>query len=104
MSKDKERLPGPEPLGAATPVADKKEKRNLMYLGPTIVGVARHGTVFKGGILPAGAQECIAKFPPMSRLFVRLDEMPRAARQLKEKQGTLWAVYAQVEQKFTGRE
>lgn len=82
---------------------DQKKKGDLMYLGPTIIGAARRGTVFKDGVLPKKAQECIAEFPMMERLFVEVDNAPEAARELRKKQSALGAVYGQVAQKFTRR-
>lgn len=92
----------------ALPAEKPEKKGDLAYLGPTITGAARHGTVFKNGILPEKAQECIAELPQMFRLFVGVDKMPEAIRELKKKQSTLRAVYDQTvahfnAQKFTRR-
>lgn len=75
----------------------------LMYLGPTIAGAVRHSTVFKDGILCQKARECIAELPMMERLFVEINNLPYAVRELKEKQSALSAVYEQVMQKFVRR-
>lgn len=80
---------------------EEKEKRgNRMYLGPTITGVVRHGTVFKDGVLPKRATECIAELPVMERLFVETDRMPEAVTELGKKQSALGAVYARVAEHF----
>lgn len=82
---------------AAAHVEKAKRKSNLMYLGPTIVGVARRGTVFKSGILPKEAQDCIAELPIMERLFVEMDKMPEAVKELRKRPSALGMVYDQVE-------
>ncbi len=88
---------------AAAPTETAKKKGDLMYLGPTITGAARRGTVFKDGVLPKKAQECIAELPQMDRLFVEVDKMPEAVRELRKKQSALRAIYNQVAQKFVRR-
>lgn len=88
---------------AAAPVEKAKEKGARMYLGPTITGVARHGMVFKDGILPERAGECIAKFPQMSRLFVELGKAPEAAMELRKKRGALAVIYNQAAKCFSGQ-
>lgn len=87
----------------AAPTETAKKKGDLMYLGPTITGAARRGTVFKDGVLPKKAQECIAELPQMNRLFVEVDKMPEAVRELRKKQSALRAIYNQVAQKFVRR-
>ena len=54
-----------------TTTAKKKEeqKANLMYIGPTISGVARYSTVFKEGVLPDRLKECVKEFPAMAKLL-----------------------------------
>lgn len=88
---------------AAAPAAKAKKKGSLMYMGPTITGVAKRGTVFKDGILPRKAQECIAELPQMERLFVEVDKMPEAVRELRKKQSALGVIYNQVESHFMHR-
>lgn len=83
---------------SAKAVPDKKG--NLVYMGPTIVGIVRHATVFKAGDLPEKAKECVAEFPAMGRLFVEIDRLPDAARELKKKQSALSALYLQTMEKF----
>ncbi len=95
MSKDK------EATKAAISVAEVEKKGgDLMYLGPTITGVVKRGTVFKDGILPKRAQEYITEFPQMERLFVKVDNAPEAVKELRKKQGVLSAVYDQVAAHF----
>lgn len=104
MSKVKE---APEAVAALekekprTAAPAKPKKGDLMYLGPTIVGAARHGTVFKDGILPKRAQECIGEVPQMSRLFIEMDRVPEAVKELRNKQGVLSAIHDLVESHFS---
>lgn len=83
-----------------TVTAAEKKPANLMYLGPTITGVVRHSTVFKDGVLPQKVNECVEQFPMMKKLFVSLEEIPDAARELNKKQSALGTIYSQVDKKF----
>lgn len=86
--------------GMVDPAAKAKKKGDLMYLGPTIMGAVRRGTVFKDGILPEKAKECIAALPMMERLFVEMEKMPGAVKELRKKQSALRVVYGQVAAHF----
>lgn len=97
MSKGKE---APE---AAASAAKAKKKGDLMYLGPTVAGEVRRGTVFKDGILPEKAKKCIAALPVMERLFVDVEKMPGAVKELGKKQSALGAVYSQAAAYFNER-
>ena len=74
-----------------------------MYLGPTITGVARHGTVFKDGVFPEKAQKCIKEFPQMLHLFVELNKMPEAVRDLRKKQSVLGTICDQTKAQFNAQ-
>ena len=46
---------------------------NLMYLGPSLIGIIRHSTVFKDGVLPDKVKKCCDEYPSMKKLFIPLD-------------------------------
>lgn len=73
---------------------------NIMYLGPTIMGILRHSTVFKNGVFPKKVEECVTEFPIMKKLFVTMEELPKAVNELKKEQSVLSTVYRQTENKF----
>lgn len=77
-----------------------KKAGNLMYLGPTITGVVRHSTVFKDGVLPQKVNECVEQLPIMKKLFVTMEELPKASKELKKEQSALKTIYSQVAKKF----
>lgn len=78
-------------------------KSNLAYLGPTITGVIKHSTVFQDGILPERIQKCVAEFPMMERLFVKIDEMPEAVKDLHKEQSALSTIFKQTANRFQTR-
>ena len=49
----------------------KKTESPVMYLGPTIRGVVKHGAVFSGGI-PGRLEKLTAKKPIMNHLIVQI--------------------------------
>ena len=77
-----------------------KQPENLMYLGPTITGVVRHSTIFKGGVLPMKVKECVEQFPAMKKLFVPMEDAPKVVRELKKEQSALGTIYSQTAKKF----
>ena len=93
----------PEPVINVSEEAIKTpEAGNLMYVGPSIIGVIRHSSVFKDGILPKAVEECIEEYPPMKKLFIPLDGLAEATLMLRKK-SALSAVFAKTAQKFTRR-
>lgn len=80
--------------------ATEQQTGNKMYLGPTIVGVVRHSTVFKDGILPQNVKECVEQLPMMEKLFVPIEEISAAIRELNKEKSVLGTVYTQTAKKF----
>ena len=78
----------------------KATQGNLMYLGPTITGVVRHSTIFKNGVLPQKLSKCVEQFPVMTKLFIPINEIPSAVKELKKEQSALGTIYSQVAKKF----
>lgn len=66
----------------------KKEK--VMYLGPTVPGVVREGTIFDGDI-PENVEKFKKKNIHFARLLVRMDKSLQARQQLEE-EGSVLAV------------
>ncbi len=89
-----------ESVAAAVPGRAPEKRESRIYLGPTITGAVRHGTVFKNGVLSKRVQECIAELPVMERLFVETGRMPEAVKELGKKQSALGAVYVRVAAHF----
>lgn len=100
MSTKKETAEAEAPI-RETRAAEKKGVQDAMYLGPSIVGVIRHSTVFKNGTLPQKAQECVEKLPMMEKLFVPLSDMPEAVKELNKPQSVLHTIYVQVAKEFS---
>ena len=78
----------------------QKSREAVMYLGPTIVGVIRHSTVFKEGVLPEKVQGCVKQLPMMERLFVPIGDIPEAVKEINKNQSVLRTIYVQVTNNF----
>lgn len=87
-------------MSAKKKASTAKKQGNLMYLGPTIVGVIRHSTIYKNGVLPDKVNECVEQFPIMKKLFVSMEELPGAVKELKKEQSALRTIYSQTAKKF----
>ena len=73
----------------------------VMYLGPTIRGVVRNGTVFSGGI-PKNLSEFTAKNPIANHLIVPLPEIVNTKAALNA-EGTVEAIaYQRIEKIVKG--
>ena len=84
--KEKDAVPA-----KAEPKQDTKE--NLVYLGPTIVGVVKHAAVYKDGILPEKTEAYAAGFPAIRKLFVQQSKMVEAVKELNKPQSALRSIY-----------
>lgn len=88
-------------VGSDTVAEEKQKSREaVMYLGPTIVGVIRHSTVFKEGVLPEKVQECVKRLPMMEKLFVSIGNIPEAVKEINKNQSVLRTIYVQVTNNF----
>ena len=63
----------------------------LVYVGPTIIGVAARNTVYD--CIPAQLQEAIRAHPFLQNLIVPISEMPEAMKQIREKRGAAYSMY-----------
>lgn len=83
--------------------APAKKTGNLMYIGPTIQGTMKHSTVYKDGKLPTNAKKLVETFPPMERLLVPLQDIPKALKELNKEHSALRTIADLVAQKFIRR-
>lgn len=59
------------------------EKKTMIYLGPTILGVITENNIFKGD-LPEKIQNAVKEIPVMKSLFVPIENLISAKKELKE--------------------
>lgn len=59
------------------------EKKTMIYLGPTILGVITENSIFKGN-LPEKIKNTIKEIPVMRSLFVPIENLISAKKELKE--------------------
>lgn len=69
----------------------KKEPENLMYVGPTIPGLAIQNTVYTE--LPAAAAEVCKEVPEMRNLFIPVIKYPAAEQMLRTGKGYIFSAY-----------
>jgi hypothetical protein len=96
-------IDGGELTAEVAPVQPKKAaEQNLMYIGPTIPNLIRHGIVYADGKLPQKIEDAITSYKPMRQLFVTIDEIPSAVKEIKLKTGALAIIYKNVAQRIRG--
>lgn len=71
----------------------------VVYVGPTVPGVANQNTFYSNGI-PAPLAEAIAKNPTMGGLVIPLDQMPDAMKKLRGGYGHIYRLYRLVQAKL----
>lgn len=72
----------------------KNKAEPLMYVGPTLQGIAIQNRVYTE--IPEGAAEAIAKDPELGNLFIPVLEYPKANKMLREKSGYIFSAYAKA--------
>lgn len=77
-------------------VAEAKTEA-VLYVGPTISGIAITGTVYT--TIPEAAKAAKADAPMILNLFIPIREYGEAERMIREKRGYVYSAYAEA-QKF----
>lgn len=72
-------------------VETKKEPENLMYVGPTIPGIAIQNTIYTK--IPQAAAEACKKVPEMRNLFIPILKYPEAEQMLRTGKGYIFSAY-----------
>ncbi|MGN0706579.1 MAG: hypothetical protein ACI4JC_01085 [Faecalibacterium sp.] len=73
------------------------DKNTLVYIGPTIPGVAYNGTAYTDG-LPDAFEEIIKEIPALRRLLVHPSELPKCLEQVRLKNSRLHLFYEIVQE------
>lgn len=92
MAKSKRVEQVAQPVQASQTV----QPTTLVYCGPSIPGVAKQYTFYRGGVSKPLA-EAIAKTPALGELVIPLDRLPDAMRQLHNGTGTIYRLYRLVQ-------
>ena len=74
----------------------------VVYIGPSINSVLRYGTTYLGG-LPEVAERAIKQFPPMRKLFVPVEGLLEATKDLNKEKSAMRSIYKQTIKHFTRR-
>lgn len=98
MSELKKTITEPveEEVRALIPTAQpNKEVETLVYVGPTIVGVASHSTIFNNG-LPDNLKAAIDKEPAFNGLVIPVNRLAGALKEIETKSGATFSLYEKV--------
>lgn len=91
MSAAKE-VKQPEPKAAK---AKEKEKRIMVYIGPSIKNLVSSGTVYNNGVPEALIQE-MEDQPVIKSLLIPVEELAEARRELAQPGSALKIIYDKV--------
>lgn len=82
---------------------ESEKKPNLMYVGTTIPNVVRHSTVYAEGVLTPVIEKCIEDYPAMARLFVPVEDIVDALKEVRKEFSPLSVINIEAANKFTRR-
>lgn len=74
--------------------APKKVSEPVMYVGPTMLGIAIYGTVYSA--IPDAAVKAKEKAPLFLNLFIPIKEYGSAESQMRKEKGYIWEAYKQA--------
>lgn len=76
-------------------VSTSSKPEAVVYVGPTIVGVASHSMIFNNGISDT-LEAAMEKEPAFKGLVVPMQSLATALLDLQNKTGATWALYNKV--------
>ena len=77
------------------PVEKKKTEERRLYVGPTIYGIARHGSVYIG--IPSGVETARKDVPDLINLFIPITDYGKASEQIRKGTGYIGVAYRHAE-------
>lgn len=99
MSATKKEEQGQVVTKAAVPKtkgkAPTKKSGTVMYIGPSIKGVATRNTIFNNG-LPKALEKAAEKMPILHSLLIPVEKLPEARRKMTERNSSIRTCYEQV--------
>lgn len=73
---------------------ENKAQKPLMYVGPTIPGIAIQNTVYEP--IPEAAKDAAKKLPVFLDLFIPIMKYPDVERQIRKKSGRLYSAFVKA--------
>lgn len=73
---------------------ERQTPAKVIYVGPSILGVATKNTVYEG--LPDSLQAAIETAPFLSGLCIPLESLPEAMAQIRAKSGSFYTLYTKA--------
>lgn len=77
--------------------APKTAKEPVIYIGPSIVGVATKGTVYKNGLTPQ-MDRAVKELPALNTLLVEIGKITQARKDPKNKESAVSICYVKAEE------
>ena len=75
---------------------DKKTAGTVVYVGPTIPGVANQNTFYTNGV-PTPLAEAMEQNPSVGGLVIPLEQLPEAMKKLRGGYGHIYRLYRLVQ-------
>lgn len=81
----------------ATQAKATAKPETVVYVGPSILGVANHNTVYNNG-LPQELQDAIEKEPAFKNLIIPISQLSAAGSDIANKRGAAYTFYEKAMQ------
>ena len=91
MSDRKKTQTKQEAAPTAAPVETKGGAGPLMYVGPTVTGLAIQNQVYSE--IPKEAEALFLEHPEVRNLFIPVRDYPKANRMIRERAGYIYSAY-----------
>ena len=75
---------------------EKAMKKPVIYIGPSIIGVATTGTVYNNGLTPQ-LEKAAKEVPSLNTLLVEVGKITQARKELKNKESAIRICYEKAE-------
>lgn len=83
--------------------AEPERTGNVMYIGPTIRNTIQKGTTFAGGVYPSKVNAVLDEFPAGKMLFVPVEELTEAVKNLNTKNSALANISDRMAREYSKR-
>lgn len=75
------------------------KQKKIVYVGPTLTGVAKEGTIYLNGVTPQ-LEEARRKLPEIEEFVIPLAEYEEVKRRIRDPQDALSQIYQDILRKM----
>lgn len=109
MSKKNDKKPAEglnikaETTESAKPAVDSKKEEpaiSTVYLGPSILKIVKHGTIYGNGILPEQLEQLAKETPAIMKMIVPVSELNATLIAINKPESAEGRIYRAIKEKY----